>query len=59
MEAGRIVETGHPHELLQMEQGNFTSMVKQLGPASEQSLRDIAAAAFEQHNSEKTNKTHM
>lgn len=49
MEAGEIMEYDHPHELLQMEEGRFTSMVKQLSPAAEQSLRDIASAAYAQH----------
>lgn len=49
MEGGEIVECGHPHELLQQEQGHFTRMVKQLGLAAEQSLRDFAAAAHREH----------
>ncbi|CAH4030805.1 unnamed protein product [Pieris brassicae] len=48
MEAGQIVECGHPHELLQKD-GYFTKMVQQLGPASEQSLRDLAHTAYLQH----------
>lgn len=49
MEAGRIVECGHPHDLLQNENGHFTKMVNQLGPASEQSLRESAHKAYLQH----------
>ncbi|KAH9634058.1 hypothetical protein HF086_001260 [Spodoptera exigua] len=49
MEAGEIVECGHPHELLQKPEGHFTRMVQQLGPAAEQSLRDLAAAAHALH----------
>ncbi|CAH2068608.1 unnamed protein product, partial [Iphiclides podalirius] len=49
MDAGQIVESGHPHELLQNSNGHFTCMVKQLSPASEQSLREIAAKAYEEH----------
>ncbi|XP_037300681.1 multidrug resistance-associated protein 4 [Manduca sexta] len=49
MEAGTIVECGHPHELLQNPEGHFTKMVQQLGPAPEQSLRDIASNAYAQH----------
>ncbi|XP_053600881.1 ATP-binding cassette subfamily C member 4-like [Plodia interpunctella] len=49
MEAGQIVECGHPHELLQNEEGPFTKMVNQLGAASEQSLRDVAAKAYSDH----------
>lgn len=49
MEAGQIVECGHPHELLQKEEGHFTKMVKQLGPASEASLRELANEAYAQH----------
>ncbi|XP_034841111.1 ATP-binding cassette sub-family C member 4-like [Maniola hyperantus] len=49
MEAGQIVECGHPHDLLQKEDGHFIRMVKQLGSASEQSLRDQARNAYMQH----------
>ncbi|CAK1599826.1 unnamed protein product [Parnassius mnemosyne] len=49
MEAGQIVESGHPHELLQKSDGYFTRMVKQLSPASEQSLRELASNAYAQH----------
>ncbi|CAH0722547.1 unnamed protein product, partial [Brenthis ino] len=49
MEAGQIVECGHPHELLQNAEGHFTKMVNQLGPASEQSLRELAHNAYLQH----------
>ncbi|CAG5018046.1 unnamed protein product [Parnassius apollo] len=49
MEAGQIVEIGHPHELLQKSDGYFTRMVKQLSPASEKSLRDLASNAYAQH----------
>lgn len=49
MDAGQIVESGHPHELLQNVTGHFTRMVKQLGPASEQSLRELASKAYEEH----------
>ncbi|XP_013166628.1 PREDICTED: multidrug resistance-associated protein 4-like [Papilio xuthus] len=49
MEAGQIVESGHPHELLQKSDGHFARMVKQLGPASEQSLRNVARTAYADH----------
>lgn len=49
MEAGEIVEAGHPHELLQNPQGYFSKMVQQLGSASEQSLRELASNAYTQH----------
>ncbi|CAG4922635.1 unnamed protein product [Colias eurytheme] len=49
MEAGQIVECGHPHDLLQKEDGYFTKMVKQLGAASEHSLREVAHNAYLQH----------
>ncbi|XP_050359927.1 ATP-binding cassette sub-family C member 4-like [Nymphalis io] len=49
MEAGQIVECGHPHELLQKKDGHFLRMVRQLGAASEQSLRDLAHNAYLQH----------
>ncbi|CAH0584374.1 unnamed protein product [Chrysodeixis includens] len=56
MEAGEIVESGHPHELLQDNEGHFSKMVKQLGPASEQSLRDLASRAYSEHNIKKAMK---
>lgn len=49
MEAGQIVEIGHPHELLQKPEGHFSGMVRQLGPGSEQSLRELASNAFAKH----------
>ncbi|XP_032517438.2 ATP-binding cassette sub-family C member 4-like [Danaus plexippus] len=49
MEAGEIVECGHPHELLKKDDGYFTRMVKQLGSASEQSLRELAQKAYLAH----------
>lgn len=49
MEAGQIVECGHPYELLKNDNGHFSKMVKQLGPASEQSLRELARDAHAQH----------
>ncbi|KAJ8713563.1 hypothetical protein PYW07_013933 [Mythimna separata] len=50
MEAGQIIECGHPHELLQDVNGPFSKMVNQLGPASEQSLRELASKAYSEHN---------
>lgn len=49
MDAGQIVECGHPHDLLQNPEGAFTRMVGQLGPAAEQSLRELAKEAHSQH----------
>ncbi|KAI8429897.1 hypothetical protein MSG28_000377 [Choristoneura fumiferana] len=49
MEAGQVVECGHPHELLQAPDGPFSRMVAQLGPGSEQSLRDLARDAYQKH----------
>ncbi|XP_059049024.1 ATP-binding cassette subfamily C member 4-like [Achroia grisella] len=49
MEAGQIVECGHPHELLQNSKGHFYSMVSQLGPASEQKLCELARNAYAEH----------
>ncbi|CAH0405961.1 unnamed protein product [Chilo suppressalis] len=49
MDAGRIVECGHPHDLLQIPEGQFSRMVEQLGPAAGQSLREAAARAHAEH----------
>ncbi|KAG7304443.1 ABCC5 [Plutella xylostella] len=49
MDAGQIIESGHPHELLQNAEGSFSDMVKQLSAAAEQSLREVAARAHAQH----------
>lgn len=46
MDAGQVVEFGHPHELLLKEDGHFTKMVDELSPASEQSLRNISKEAY-------------
>ncbi|XP_026764574.2 ATP-binding cassette sub-family C member 4-like [Galleria mellonella] len=54
MEAGQIMECGHPHELLRNSEGHFHSMVKQLGPTSEQKVRDIARNAYTRHNKNNT-----
>ncbi|KAM3966704.1 ATP-binding cassette sub-family C member 4-like [Aphomia sociella] len=48
MEAGQIVEYEHPHKLLQNPEGHFSSMVKQLGAASEQRVRELAKEAYKQ-----------
>ncbi|XP_041973565.1 ATP-binding cassette subfamily C member 4-like isoform X1 [Aricia agestis] len=55
MEAGQIVEFGDPHKLLQKEDGHFIRMVNELGSASEQSLRELAKAAFLERNKDKSN----
>lgn len=49
MEAGRIMECGHPHELLQNAAGHFSSMVEQLSPPAQQSLRELASRAHAEH----------
>lgn len=49
MDAGQIVECGHPHDLLQKEEGHFTKMVNQLGPGSEATLREVANEAYKHH----------
>ncbi|XP_041973563.1 ATP-binding cassette subfamily C member 4-like [Aricia agestis] len=46
MEAGQIVEFGHPHKLLQQDKGHFIDLVQELGPAAEQSVRDLARVAY-------------
>lgn len=46
MDAGQVVEFGHPHELLLKEDGHFSKMVNELSPASEQSLRNISKEVY-------------
>ncbi|CAB3220069.1 unnamed protein product [Arctia plantaginis] len=43
MEAGQVIECGHPYELLQMEGSHFRNMVQDLGSASEYDLRNLAS----------------
>ncbi|CAG9767681.1 unnamed protein product [Ceutorhynchus assimilis] len=47
MDAGEIKEFGHPHKLLQMKNGHFTSMVMETGEGMTQQLRNIAAQAWD------------
>mmetsp|Transcript_11549 Transcript_11549/g.40382 ORF Transcript_11549/g.40382 Transcript_11549/m.40382 type:complete len:1626 (-) Transcript_11549:176-5053(-) len=49
MEDGKVAEFAPPHELLSGD-GHLTSLVRELGPAAEARLRDIARAAYERRN---------
>lgn len=51
MSSGTKVEFDHPHTLLQYEDGYFTKMVQETGPAMSQQLKDIAWQAFENKTS--------
>ena len=42
MNAGRMVEFNHPHVLLQEEDGYFSKMVAETGPAMALQLKQIA-----------------
>ncbi|XP_075979217.1 putative multidrug resistance-associated protein lethal(2)03659 [Anticarsia gemmatalis] len=57
IEAGQIIEFGHPHQLLKNDEGHFSSMVKELGQASEHSLRELAANAYKDHVAKKVLKS--
>ena len=48
MADGMVEEFGHPHELLQNNEGIFTSLVDDTGPASAAELRARAEAAAKQ-----------
>jgi len=43
---GEILETGHPHELLQDSGSNFSSLVRETGKQSEESLKQMAKQAY-------------
>jgi len=43
---GKILESGHPHELLQNSNSNFSAMVSETGKESEKSLKKLAEKAF-------------
>lgn len=43
---GNIMEFDHPYQLLQIENGYFTRMVQQTGPAEAEHLLDIAKESF-------------
>ena len=45
LEAGRVVEAGRPHDLLQNKDGPFSSMVEETGAENAAQLRAAAAAA--------------
>lgn len=46
MEAGRMVEYGHPHELLQQQDGFLKKLVEKTGVATSASLRDVAEQSY-------------
>jgi hypothetical protein len=45
LDQGRLVESGEPHELLQLNSGIFSGMVAQTGPSSSAHLREVARVA--------------
>ncbi|XP_015609831.1 multidrug resistance-associated protein 4 [Cephus cinctus] len=47
MDQGEAVEFGHPHELLQNENGYFSNMVRETGTVMTEQLKRIAKEAFE------------
>lgn len=47
MEAGQMVEFGHPHLLLKNESGYLTKMLQSTGKNMEQNLKQVAKQAFE------------
>lgn len=55
LDSGKAAEFDAPYVLLQRENGIFVEMVKQVGRAAEQNLRDCALVAFNRRNSHKHN----
>lgn len=47
MDAGQVLEFGHPHELLQSPEGTFRGMVVQTGPEMLEQLTRIASQVSE------------
>jgi len=52
MDEGKVAEFGHPHQLLQIENGIFSSLVQDTGENSARELRARARRAFEEGNEE-------
>jgi ABC-type multidrug transport system ATPase subunit len=52
MDAGRVAEFAHPHELLSRADSIFASLVDETGPESSLALRNLAAAAYNVHRPE-------
>ncbi|XP_072393715.1 ATP-binding cassette sub-family C member 4-like isoform X6 [Diabrotica undecimpunctata] len=46
MSYGRMVEFGHPHQLLQVPDGHFHRMVLETGPVMSLQLKDVAMLAY-------------
>lgn len=46
MDAGQVVEMGHPHELLQKPDGYFANMVNQVEEEVQTTLKAIAQQAY-------------
>lgn len=47
MDAGQVVEMDHPHLLFKNKNGNFSGMVRRMGPALEEQLKNIAKLDYE------------
>ena len=47
LDAGRVIEFDEPHELLQNENGLFSSMVKMTGKSMANNLREMARIAHD------------
>lgn len=50
MDAGRVIEYDHPHQLLQNPNGIFYNMVDETGPATSKLLRSQALHSFHKLN---------
>lgn len=46
MDAGQVVELGHPHALLQNKEGSLTKFVNQTGKTTANDLRRIAEESY-------------
>lgn len=55
MEAGEMVEFGHPHVLLQNTEGNFYKMVQETGKAMAEQLHKVAEEAYKKSTLEQSN----
>ncbi|XP_031343400.1 probable multidrug resistance-associated protein lethal(2)03659 [Photinus pyralis] len=47
MDAGELVEMDHPHNLFKNKNGNFSGMVRRMGPLLEEQLKNIAKLDYE------------
>lgn len=58
MDAGRVAQFGHPHELMAMgpQASIFAALVEELGPAASAAMKERAEEAYKQKQQEQAPK---